>query len=242
MAKPARTILLAIIALGTLIVSGRSAMTLANVGQGQGTANAEIVMTVGSSVAEGWVDTQGGYLVRAFASLGKTTGHPYRVVRRAYAGDYSTKVAPEYVKWLATVHPQVVVISWGGLDDIEAKTPLPNFRAAVRTEIKEALDQRAVVVVVTSPVTRATYTQFPKSQAQFMNAEMAVARSFKSPNVVVADVFDQMKAYLIAHHQTYVPYMADGWHPNAAGHRLAGQLLFADMRQSFGIKSIQFTH
>jgi acyl-CoA thioesterase-1 len=104
-----------------------------------------------------------------------------------------------------------------------------------------ALDRHAVVLIVTPPVTKASYTQYRTVEPLYLNNEMQVARSFHSPNVFVFDVFDQMKAYLVAHHQTYVPYMADGWHPNTRGHALAGRLLDQDLLREFGQKKeIQF--
>lgn len=198
------------------------------------------VMTVGSSVAEGWVDTEGGYLARGFASFSAETDHAYVVVRRAQAGDTSTKIGAQYTSWLKTVHPQVVVISWGGLDDANAKTPMDLYKKAIHNQIALALAHHAVVIVVTPPVTRASYTQYRVQEPQYLDAEMAVARSFHSPNVVVCDVFDQMKEYLVAHHQTYQPYMADGWHPNSRGHILGGQLLLQDLLAHFGQNAILF--
>ncbi len=202
----------------------------------------ETVMTVGSSVAEGWVDPKGGgYLNRAFRELSLATKVSYKIARKAVAGDYTTKVARQFPMWLREVHPQVVVISWGALDDIEAKTPIATFEQNVRMEISQALAAHSVVVIVTTPITRATYTQFQTLEPRYMNAEMAAARSFHSPNVVISDVFNQMKSYIAAHHQTYKPYMADGWHPNAAGHALAGQLLYVDLLRTFGVKPISFS-
>ncbi len=198
------------------------------------------VMTVGSSVAEGWVDTEGGYLARGFATLSAQTDHAYTVIRKAKAGDTSTKITAQYSGWLKTVHPQVVVLSWGGLDDANAKTPMPQYDKAIHDQIALALSHHAVVIVVTPPVTRASYTQYRVQEAAYLNREMEIARSFHSSNVVVCNVFDQMKAYLVAHHQTYVPYMADGWHPNSRGHILGGQLLSQDLLAHYGQRAISF--
>jgi acyl-CoA thioesterase-1 len=199
------------------------------------------VMTLGSSVAEGWDDKiGGGYLKRTIVHMAKVTGYPYVLVNRAFAGNTSVQVMPQYVRWLRQVKPQIVIVSWGGLDDAHAKTPIPAFRHAVYEQIEMALHDHAVVWVVTPPVTRASYTEYKVQEPLYLDNEMAVAQGMKSPNVYVFDVFDQMKAYLVAHHQTYVPYMADGWHPNSAGDALAAKLLIADETKVFGLRKITF--
>lgn len=188
-------------------------------------------MTIGGSVAYGWDDTKqgGGYLARAFRSLSSAGGTRYSIANRAVIGANAIQMATRYPQWLNAVKPNVVVISWGGLNDAWPRTPLSRYQAEISREIALALQIHAVVLVVTPPVTRATYTRYVLQEPMYLQAETAVARSFHSPNVQVFDVFDQMKAYLRAHHQTYKPYMADGWHPNSAGHILAGRLLFQDL-------------
>nr|NNM90330.1 SGNH/GDSL hydrolase family protein [Bacilli bacterium] len=198
------------------------------------------VMTVGSSVAEGWVDTQGGYLARGFTAYGQAVHRTYTIVRKAQAGDTSTKIEKNYKNWLISVKPKIVVISWGGLDDANAKTPMVAYRSAIHQQVALALATHAVVIIVTPPVTRASYTQFKVQEEVYLDTEMQVARAFHSPNVYVCDVFHQMEQYLVMHHQTYKPYMADGWHPNSQGHILGGQLLEQDLNKLFGTKAITF--
>lgn len=199
------------------------------------------VMALGSSVAEGWDDPQGGgYLPRAFKAYSEQSGYKYDLINKSQAGDWAAKVLSVYPDWLAQVKPQVVLITWGLLDDLNHKTTLSEFRAAVAREIGLALANHDVVLVVTPPVTRATYTQYARQEPLYASAELDVAKGFHSPNVYAFDLLDQMEAYLKAHHQTYKPYMADGWHPNAAGHILAGQLLDEDLNSAFGKKPIQF--
>ncbi|MHB1628308.1 MAG: SGNH/GDSL hydrolase family protein [Bacilli bacterium] len=199
------------------------------------------VMTIGSSVALGWVDpTGGGYLARAFRSLTALGGAYYKLYVRAQPGAGVLTIAKQYTSWIKSVKPQIVVISWGALDDLHAKTPISVFRQQVHWEIQSALAAHAVVFIVTPPITKASYTEYPTQEPFVLDNEMNVAKGFNSNNVYVFDVFDQMKAYLAAHHQTYVPYMADGWHPNAKGHALAGQLLYMDMLRQFGSKTVVF--
>lgn len=199
------------------------------------------VMTVGGSVAHGWVDTKqgGGYLVRAFRSLSASTDVKYHIVDRTVIGSNAVQIATQYPAWLKTVRPQVVVISWGGLNDAWPRTPFSRYEAEVNREIHLALAVKASVLVVTPPVTRASYTKYRVAEPLYLDREMNVALSFHNPNVHVFDVFDQMKTYLKVHHQTYVPYMADGWHPNSRGHILAGRILYHDMRTTFGRSPIR---
>lgn len=194
------------------------------------------VMTIGGSVAHGWVDTKqgGGYLVRAFRTLSARTKVPYQIVDRTVIGANALQIATRYPVWLKTVQPNVVVISWGGLNDAWPRTPFSRYEAEINREIQLALDAHATVLVVTPPVTRASYTQYRITEPLYLDREMMVARRFGNSNVRIFDVFDQMKAYLKSHHQTYVPYMADGWHPNSRGHILAGQILYHDLQAAYG--------
>lgn len=199
------------------------------------------VMTVGSSVARGWDDPiGGGYLARAFRSFTALGGAYYKVYDRAQPGAGVRKIVSQYPLWLKSVKPQIVVISWGALDNLHNKTPISVFRQQIHWEIQSALAAHAVVFIVTPPITKASYTEYPTQEPFVLDNEMNVAKNFNSKNVYVFDVFDQMKAYLVAHHQTYVPYMADGWHPNAKGHALAGQILYMDMLREFGSKTVAF--
>ncbi|MHB1683071.1 MAG: SGNH/GDSL hydrolase family protein [Bacilli bacterium] len=197
------------------------------------------VMVIGSSVALGWDDPiGGGYLARAFRSLTALGGANYQVFNRAQPGAGVRTIENQYLGWVKSVKPQIVVISWGALDNLHNKTPISVFRQQIHWEIQSALTAHAVVFIVTPPITKASYTEYPTQEPFVLDNEMYVANSFHSNNVYVFDVFDQMKAYLVAHHQTYVPYMADGWHPNAKGHALAGHLLYMDMLRQFGTKTV----
>ena len=193
------------------------------------------VMAIGSSVAEGWDDPSGGgYLKRAFRAMSQSDHVNFDLVNQAKAGDTVVKIENEYAGWIKAIKPQIVVLAWGALDDLSQHTPMNVYEQQIRSEIAMALAAHAMVFVVTPPITRASYTQYKTQEAQMVDTEMAIARSFPSNQVYVFDVFDQMKAYIADHHQTYVPYMADGWHPNTKGHTLAGQLMFEDMRAAFG--------
>ncbi len=206
----------------------------------------ETVMAIGGSVAYGWVDPHGGgYLKRAFATLSQKAKRNYVFDNKAIIGANSTQLnitlyKGRYTGWLNTVKPQVVVISWGLLNDCYPKTPFATFDATIHHEIAAALRQKAVVLMVTPPVTKASYTQYLTLEPKYVNSEVYVADSFNSPNVVVFDVFNQMKAYLAEHHLSYVPYEFGGWHPNAKGHELAGSLLEQDIWLHYGDGPIHF--
>ncbi len=213
----------------------------------------ERVMTIGGSIAKGWMDTgwqnwrkgwHGGYLTRAFATLSKNTKTHYTIYDRTIVGanarQLATMYAGRYPHWLQSVRPQIVVISWGGLNDALPKTPIGIYRRDIKAEILQALAVHAVVFIVTPPVTEAGLVTYRVAEPYYLNNEMSVARSLHSPNVYTFSVFNQMKAYLAAHHLTYKPFMATTWHPNARGHKLAGEILFQDLSRRFGSQPIHF--
>ncbi|MBX5436507.1 MAG: SGNH/GDSL hydrolase family protein [Alicyclobacillaceae bacterium] len=199
------------------------------------------VLVVGGSVARGWGDQTGpGYIVRAFAAL--PGQHPYVITNAAIPGTGPEQVQAQFRQELDKVRPNVVVLSWGTLNDVYRRTPLNVFERAIEQEIAESLRHRAVVLVITPPVTQATYTRYSASEPQYVARELAAAAEFHNPNVYVFDVFDDMEQYLAAHHQDYARYAADGWHPNAAGHILAARLLAAGMEDVFAGGVIRYRH
>ena len=91
------------------------------------------VIIFGSSVADGWVDpTGGGYIRRAFVNYQNASAIPYTVISDAVPGAPITQEEGMYQQWIDTQHPQVLVISWGTLDDAHAKTPFSVFDSQVR--------------------------------------------------------------------------------------------------------------
>jgi len=190
-----------------------------------------VAMGVGGSVAHGWDDkTGGGYLARAFQTLTKSGPISFQFINKSIEGYGPTQMAAKYPTFLHEVHPQVVVISWGMLDDIANKTPISAFEQAVQSEIQQALAAHADVIVVTPPPTGASYGHDVASEAALVQDEIRVAKQFKTPDVIVVDLFNQMKRYLAAHHQSIQMYSADDWHPNTLGHELAGSLLAQDLQ------------
>jgi acyl-CoA thioesterase I len=203
--------------------------------------NVERVMVIGSSIAKGWNDPSGGgFLPRAFASFSEGKSTRYEVDMRAVAGETVTKVGPSYVKWLKTDRPQIVALAWGALDDLHNKTPIKIFKEQIAWEIREALAAHAVVFVITPPITPASFTQYKTEEPRLVNEEIAAAKSIHSPNVYVFDVFNEMISYLKEHGESYIPYMNDGWHPNTAGHKLAGELLYQDLNRTFGNRDVVY--
>ncbi|SIS92672.1 SGNH/GDSL hydrolase family protein [Alicyclobacillus vulcanalis] len=199
------------------------------------------VLVIGSSVARGWKDPKGGgYLHRTFAALSTLTPITYDVIDKAEPGKGVLSIRDTYVGWLETYRPQLVCIAWGGLDDLYQHTPMSVYDEQVRWQIQEALAHHALVMLVTTPVSKASYTSYRASQQALMESEIQVADSFHSPNVYVFNLFDQMKAYLRAHHESVQPLMHDSWHPNARGHALAAELLVKDMLAKFPVTAPVF--
>lgn len=213
----------------------------------------EKVMTIGSSVTEGWMDAGwknwkkgwfGGYLKRAFSAMTVHTPTHFLVVNHAIIGATPTQMTTLYkgkmTNWLQAVKPNVVVISWGILNDILSKTPVSVFTSHIHHEILNALDHHAVVLLITPPVTEAALTTYQVQMPQYLQAEIHVAQSFHNSNVYVFNLFDQMNRYMIEHHDLITQYVGNSWHPNAAGHELAGSLLYGDLVEKFGDRPILF--
>ncbi|WAH37776.1 SGNH/GDSL hydrolase family protein [Alicyclobacillus dauci] len=205
-------------------------------------ADGQRVLIIGSSVAHGWKDNpqDGGYLDRSFRVLSDLTSNHFEVYNKAVPGHGVMTIRKTYPTWLTDIHPDVVVIAWGGLDDLYAKTPMTSFQEQVKWEIQSALAKHALVIVVTSPVSKASYTTYKLSQPILFNDEMNVAKDFHNENVHVFNVFGQMKSYLSTHHETIRPYMGDAWHPNTAGHELAAQLFINDWSEQFGTGAVRY--
>ena len=203
----------------------------------------EKVMVVGGSMAHGWKDPHDdSYLRRAFAALTASTDTTYVYDDRTVVGGSPVTLDRDgkYQAWLEEDKPQVVVLSWGLLNDIYDKTPLEAFRQAIADEIEQALAQHAVVLVVTSPVTKATATYNHAEDEAYMQVESDVVASLDNPNVYYLDLNRDMTLYMEAHHQSWKMYYGDAWHPNEAGHALAGRLLFDELVSTFGMGPIEW--
>lgn len=200
------------------------------------------VMAIGGSIVKGDDDPSGdSYLERAFQSLGAHTHTKYVYFNKAIYGANGTQLATmykgQYETWLKQIHPGVVVISWGLLNDALPNTAMAAFQNYIRQEIQEALSAKAIVLVVTPPVTEAAVVKYPTQEFRYVVSEMNLVKQLHNPNVVGFDLFDQMLAYLRKHHQTYAMYEGDANHPNRAGHILAGRLLYQDMLNHYGEKT-----
>lgn len=193
------------------------------------------VLFVGGSAAHGWLDPQrDSYLEQALASVHATTGQVFDISDRTIPGETASGVGwTRYQRWIRTDHPDVVILSWGLLNDVRQHTPMSQFDASIRYEITLARQSNAEVLMVTPPVTKASATNGWRLEQQYLQAEVQDAQAFAAgdTHVHVIDLFTQMQAALEARHRTYRPYSADWAHPNAAGHRLAGQLLADDLLQ-----------
>lgn len=199
----------------------------------------EQVLVIGGSMAYGWKDPNNdSYIQRAFDSLSKATATQYTVVNDAIVGasahGYASKHLEDYKRTIATLKPSVVVISWGLLNDIAQKTTEAVFQAAIRAEIAPALDARALVLIVTPPVVRANATYAEQKTMNYIAWEKDVVDSYRNPDVETIDLYAQMMQYLKLRGETYQPYYGDNWHPNQAGHILAGTLLENDILSDFG--------
>ncbi len=193
-------------------------------------------------MAQGWLDARrDSYLRRAFAELSSTTSVHWQYVDRSRPGARAVDVMHRYPHWLSSIKPQVVAIAWGLLNDCHKHTPMARFKYAIHAEIDGALAQHAVVMLVTPPVTEASSSFYRAGTERYLAAEVEVAHEFHNPNVHVFDILSQMRRYMAAHGQTYWMYYGNSWHPNSAGHRLAGRLLYRDIVHTLGHGPIVYT-
>jgi len=205
------------------------------------------MMVIGGSVAHGWkAQNNDGYLQRAVKGFAQFTSGRIAYYDRTIVGADGTLMATQYKgayeKWMKSIKPNVVLISWGLLDDAYAHIAVSQFERFLAIEVDEALRAHAVVLIVTPPVTEASYTQYRVVQPQYIRSEFALVRHLHSPDVRLLDVFDAMKRYLLVHHQTVQMYAGDGWHPNTLGHILAGRILLTEMQKTLGRRRwYQFT-
>lgn len=201
---------------------------------------AETVMAVGGSAAHGWADpTNNSYLQRAFQSLTDTTNTIYIYDDQTIIGGGPDNVSHQkFASWLKSTTPQVVVISWGILNDILHNTSDATFKQAIRNEINQSLQAHAVVLMVTPPVVPASV-----NNARFdalLQDEYAVVHAIHSSNVHWFNLNEDMAVYLQAHGQYLSDYVSGTWHPNQAGHELAGELLYNELLEQFGSQPIAF--
>ncbi|WDL97510.1 SGNH/GDSL hydrolase family protein [Alicyclobacillus sp. ALC3] len=196
----------------------------------------------GGSITYGWVDpTHDSFVQRAVATVAASTGVQYRYHNEAIPGFtakyYEQRFPGRFGQLIKSDHARVVVLAWGLENDMNSRRTLDTpqaFAAALHREIVQTLAIHAVALVVTPPVTKQLVTVDHSRVYQYIAAEHQVVNTFHSPNVVWVNVYKQMNQFLIAHHQSYKLYEGNAWHPNRAGHILAGRILAQDLTHRFG--------
>jgi|GEM_PF-1532426 len=219
------------------------AASLSSIGDDTGMGKSltqETVDVFGGSMAHGWLDPKDdSYLKRAFTTRSDSTDVTYDYVDHTVVGQtpvlLATQKPNQFKDYMQRDKPDVVVLSWGLLNSMSSrhKTTITAFGNAIHQEIADALAVHAVVLIVTPPVTQLSATTDAQKQEQFLTKLNQEAKSFNSINVVVIDVYHQMADYLTAHDQTYEDYYGNSWHPNEAGHELAGMLLSNDLMERY---------
>jgi hypothetical protein len=209
--------------------------------------NQETVDIIGGSMAHGWLDPKdNSYLRRAFTTRSQSTNTNYKYVDHTFAGEtpylLDTNDKAKFALWLKTDHPQVVVFSWGIENSMSShhQTSIDQFASGIHDEIAETLKAHATVLIVTPPLTQELVVNDRLMTDIWINRMFQVASSFKSDNVYIEDIDHQMQLYVTAHGKTYKDYYGNSWHPNQAGHELAGNLLANDLVQTFGFGPITF--
>lgn len=212
---------------GLLAVPGRSAV-------GPPTP----VLVVGGSAAAGWRDTTGpGYVTRGLTQYARRVGITLAIANHAMPGArvVNRLILRDLAGWMRQpTPPKLVVLAWGTLNDLRHHTPAPAMARALHRQIQTALAAHGVVLLVTPPVTRASFEEERQAEAAAVRQELGVAEGFHSPHVYEVNVFSAMKHYLTVHHLMYRRLMAGRWHPNTEGHRLAAAILAHALMQQWG--------
>jgi len=217
----------------------------------------EKILVIGGSITHGWFDSpkDRGFVRIAFQQLaqskqasehaseqaseqqsqqkvhGQSNQQLFAIYNHGIPGAGVLTVRHRYPRWLREIHPQVVVIAWGTLNDIHHKLPMKTFRAQIRDEINAGLDAGASVIIVTPPVSRVSYTSYRALEPRYLANEIAVARTYPANEVEVINVFQQMKAYVKLHGINIQAISHDGWHPNPRGHEIAARILLQGLEQ-----------
>ncbi|MDQ0189621.1 SGNH/GDSL hydrolase family protein [Alicyclobacillus cycloheptanicus] len=187
----------------------------------------QTIIAVGGSAASGWGDSvkHYGYLGRGMNDLEKQSGVDFTFSNQSVGGWGPVQMQQRFPTLLKQYKPKVVIIAWGLLDDEAKHTPLPKLKAVIQQEISESLAAGADVWIVTPPTTGSTYGVHSNVQQEYVSTEIAAGQSFHSSRVIVFDLLTVMKAYLKSHNIDIKSLEYDSWHPNTAGHTLAGQLM-----------------
>lgn len=190
------------------------------------------VLVVGGSAARGWYDSTGpGYVERGILAFGDATGRAFWIQNRAVPGADAESVAGRYRKWLHAFSPEVVVLAWGIINDLNHHVSLDTFKATLRHQILDALADHAAVWVVTPALARVSVTRYRTLEPRYVSAEVRTARTIRPPGrVAVFDVFSALAAAYRRGAFTLPEVTVGRWHPNTRGHVLAGRTLYRLMR------------
>lgn len=208
----------------------------------------ETVDVFGGSMTYGWVDpTHDSFVQRAIATLAASTGVQYHYHNYAIPGftaqHYEQKFPGRFERTIKNDHAQVVILAWGLENDMNNRhthDTTQAFSTALHQEITQTLANHALAVVVTPPVTKQLVTVDRLRVYQYIGAEHQVVNTFHSPDVVWVNLYKQMQQFLSAHHQSYKLYEGNAWHPNRAGHILAGHILAQDLTHHFGRRPMEW--
>lgn len=184
------------------------------------------VLIMGGSAAIGWGDTHdiGGYIGRAFQTL-NNEGGSFIVDNASHEGLTVPDGEPKLKTYIDQYHPEVVLLAYGLLNDIATNVSDAQLEESLKRQIQYAIDHGSQVFVVTSVLTMGDGDTFER----FTEDERKVALAMGNQGVHLVDLNTQMKMYIEEHNINLQSISADGWHPNAQGHALAGKLLADDL-------------
>ncbi len=190
------------------------------------------VMGIGGSIAEGdGATNKYGYLQMTFDHFHDTYFN--KAIYGANGTQLGTMYKADYPSWLRQINPQVVVISWGLLNDVVPDVSISQFNSYIQSEIQQALAKKAIVMIVTPPVTEFAYGSYGTKENEYDLEEVHYVKSLEDTNVYVFDLFTQMKAYIQHHNLNIKALSYDEHHPNNQGYQVASNLLVNDISKVF---------
>ncbi len=190
------------------------------------------VMGIGGSIAEGHgAPNDNGYLQMTFHHYGDV--YHNKAIYGANSTQLATLYKGDYQSWLNQIHPQAVAISWGLLNDVVPDTPYSKFNEYLKTEINQALTKKAMVFIITPPITEFSYGPYQKQEFLYNEEEIHFVQKLNKPHVYILDLFTQMNSYIKDNHLNISNLSSDPHHPNSKGYQIAADILIKDLNKLF---------
>lgn len=197
------------------------------------------IVLIGGSAALGDGDSGPvkGYFTRAIDILTKQE-MALTFDNQSQSGLTTAEGTPLLAKYLATHHPDIVILGYGLLDDLESHESEDAFEQHIRDQIALARKSGAEVIVSAPAPTVSSLTNDLYRIQIFIMDEFIVADEFRDNQVQCIDTYDEMKDFVEWHNIDIHTLAYDSWHPNAAGHAMAARYLARDLADIIGPSAV----